>query len=327
MTFRGLLLTKDDDGVHAAVTDIDESQLPTNDVTVDVSHSTINYKDGMAVMGRPGVVRSYPMVPGIDVVGTIASSDNPDWEPGTLVTVNGFDVGEAHWGGLAEKASMKSEWLTRVPDGMSAAQAAAIGTAGYTAMLCVIALEQQGLTPGDGPVIVTGAAGGVGSVAVAVLAKLGFDVIASTGRADAEGDYLRRLGATTVVDRAELSEPGKPFQKPEYAGAVDPVGSNTLANVLARMHDNGVVTACGLAQGSDLNTTVLPFILRGVKLIGINCVHRPHADRTEAWSRLVEDLDVSLLDEITSTVPLDGVQKVAEDILAGQIRGRVVVEI
>ena len=327
MTFRGILLTKDDDGVHAAITDIDESQLPENDTLIDVSHSTINYKDGMAVLGRPGVVRGYPMVPGIDVVGTVASSDNPEFKAGTLVTVNGFDVGEAHWGGLAEKASMKSEWLTRVPDGMSAATAAAIGTAGYTAMLCVIALEEQGLTPDAGPVIVTGAAGGVGSVAVAVLAKLGFEVIASTGRAEAEGDYLRRLGATTVIDRAELSEPGKPFQKPEYAGAVDAVGSNTLANVLARTQPDGVVTACGLARGSDLSTTVLPFILRGVKLIGINSVHRSHADRTQAWNRLVDDLDAGLLAEITSTVELDGVHQVAEDILAGQVRGRVVVEL
>lgn len=327
MTFRGLLLTKDDDGVHAAITDIDESQLPDHDVTIDVSHSTVNYKDGMAVMGKPGIVRDYPMVPGVDVVGTVASSDNPEWEPGTLVTINGFDVGEAHWGGFAEKARMKSEWLTRVPDGMSAAQAAAVGTAGYTAMLCAIALERQGLKPGDGPVIVTGAAGGVGSVGVAVLAKLGFEVIASTGRAEAEGDYLRRLGATTVIDRAELSEPGKPFQKPQYAGAIDPVGSNTLANVLARMQDNGVVAACGLAQGPDLNTTVLPFILRAVTLIGINCVHRSQEDRNEAWGRLVQDLDVALLDEITSTVNLDGVPQVAADILAGQVRGRVVVEL
>ena len=327
MTFRGILLTKDDDGVHHSIADIEESDLPDHDVTINVSHSTVNYKDGMAVMGRPGIVREYPMVPGVDVVGTVESSTNGDWEPGTLVTINGFDVGEAHWGGYAEKARMKSEWLTPVPDGMSATQAAAIGTAGYTAMLSVIALEKQGLTPGDGPVIVTGAAGGVGSVAIAVLAKLGFEVIASTGRADSEGDYLRRLGATTVIDRAELSEPGKPFQKPAYAGAVDAVGSNTLANVLARMKDNGIVTACGLAQGPDLNATVLPFILRGVTLIGINCVHRSQQDRTEAWSRLHTDLDTALLDEITSTVPLDGVPQVAEDILNGQVRGRVVVEV
>jgi len=327
MTFRGLLLTKDDDGVHAAVTDLDESQLPEHDVLIDVSHSTMNYKDGMAIMGRPGVVRGYPMVPGVDVVGTVASSDNGDWQAGTLVTINGFDVGEAHWGGFAQKARMKSEWLTPVPDGMTAAQAAAIGTAGYTAMLCVIALENQGVTPDDGPVIVTGAAGGVGSVAVAVLAKLGYNVVASTGRAESEGDYLRRLGATTVIDRAELSEPGKPFQKPEYAAAVDAVGSNTLANVLARMQDNGVVAACGLAQGPDLNATVLPFILRGVSLLGINCVHRPQSDRTEAWGRLVQDLDVSLLDEITSTVSLEDSQQVASDILDGKTRGRVVVEV
>ena len=327
MTFRGLLLTKDDDGVHANITDIDESELPEHDVLVDVSHSTVNYKDGMAVLGRPGIVRGYPMVPGVDVVGTVADGGSSDWEPGTLVTINGFDVGEAHWGGFAEKARMKPEWLTRVPEGMSASQAAAIGTAGYTAMLCAIALEEQGVVPDNGPVIVTGAAGGVGSVAVAVLAKLGFEVIASTGRADAEGDYLRRLGATTVIDRAELSEPGKPFQKPAYAAAVDPVGSHTLANVLARMQDNGVVTACGLAQGPDLNATVLPFILRGVTLVGINCVHRSQADRDQAWARLQADLDVSLLDEITSTVQLDGVPQVAQDILDGQVRGRVVVEL
>lgn len=327
MTFRGILLTKDDDGIQHSITDIEESDLPDHDVLLNVSHSTVNYKDGMAVMGRPGIVREYPMIPGVDVVGTVESSASGDWEPGTLVTINGFDVGEAHWGGYAEKARMKSEWLTPVPDGMSAMQAAAIGTAGYTAMLSVIALEKQGLTPKDGPVIVTGAAGGVGSVAVAVLAKLGFEVIASTGRADTEGDYLRRLGAATVIDRAELSEPGKPFQKPAYAGAVDAVGSNTLANVLARMKDNGVVTACGLAQGPDLNATVLPFILRGVTLIGINCVHRSQQDRTEAWTRLQDDLDAALLDEITSTVPLDGVPQVAEDILNGQVRGRVVVEV
>jgi len=327
MTFRGLLLTKDDDGVHAEVTTIEESQLPDHEVLIDVSHSTVNYKDGMAVMGRPGIVRDYPMVPGVDVVGTVSAGDTSSWDAGTVVTINGFDVGEAHWGGFAEKARMKSEWLTPVPDGMTAAQAAAIGTAGYTAMLCVIALEEQGLTPSDGPVIVTGAAGGVGSVAVAVLAKLGFEVIASTGRAEAEGDYLRRLGAHTVVDRSELGEPGKPFQKPQYAGAVDPVGSNTLANVLARMQDNGIVTACGLAQGPDLNTTVLPFILRGVTLVGINCVHRPQSDRNVAWERLVQDLDPALLNEITSTVSLDGVPQVSKDILNGQVRGRVVVEL
>lgn len=327
MTFRGLVLTKDDDGVHAEVTTLDDDQLPEHDVTIDVSHSTINYKDGMAIMGRPGVVRSYPMVPGVDVVGTIAESADGAWHPGTAITVNGFDVGEAHWGGLAQRARMKSEWITPLPDSISPAQAAAIGTAGYTAMLSVIALEQQGLTPGDGPVVVTGAAGGVGSVATAVLAKLGFEVIASTGRADAEGDYLRRLGASQVVDRAELSEPGKPFDKPIYAGAVDAVGSTTLANVLARTQPNGVVTACGLAQGPDLPATVLPFILRGVRLIGINCVHRPQSDRTEAWSRLASDLDVGLLDEITSTVGLADVTQVAEDILAGKIRGRVVVDL
>lgn len=328
MTFRALLLTKTDDGeVVAEIAELSDDQLPDHDVTIDVSHSTVNYKDGMAVMGRPGIVRDYPMVPGVDVVGTIASSDDPDWAPGTLVTVNGFDVGEAHWGGLAERARMKSEWLTAVPDGFTAAQAAAVGTAGYTAMLCVIGLEEQGLTPDAGPVIVTGAAGGVGSVATTVLAKLGYEVVASTGRAETEGDYLRRLGAATVVDRTELSEPGRPLGRATYAGAVDAVGSTTLANVLAQTKENGVVTACGLAQGPDLPATVLPFILRGVRLIGINCVHRPHADRVQAWNRLVSDLDADLLAEITSTVTLDQVPDVSEAILDGQIRGRVVVEL
>ena len=327
MTFRGLLLTKDDDGVTAEITDLDEGQLPDHDTLIDVSHSTVNYKDGMAVMGRPGVVRDYPMVPGIDVVGTVVESASDRWAPGTLVTVNGFDVGEAHWGGLAQRARMKSEWLTAVPDGFDASQAAAIGTAGYTAMLCVIGLERQGLAPEHGPVIVTGAAGGVGSVAVAVLAKLGFEVTASTGRVEAEGDYLRRLGATTVMDRAELSEPGRPLQKAQFAGAVDPVGSTTLANVLARMQDDGVVTCCGLAQGPDLPATVLPFILRNVTLASINCVHRPHADRDEAWQRLAADLDAGLLAEMTSTVGLDDVPQVSADILEGKIRGRVVVDV
>jgi len=328
MTFKGLLLTRDDDGpVEATIADLTDDQLPDHDVTIDVSHSTINYKDGMAVMGRPGIVRDYPMVPGVDVVGTVASSNNADWPAGTLVTINGFDVGEAHWGGLAQRARMKSEWLTAVPEGFSAAQAAAIGTAGYTAMLCVLGLEQQGLTPDHGPVVVTGAAGGVGSVATAVLAKLGYEVTASTGRAETEGDYLHRLGATKIIDRAELSEPGRPLARSEYGGAVDAVGSTTLANVLARMNDNGVVTACGLAQGPDLPATVLPFILRGVRLIGINCVHRSHDDRNEAWGRLVADLDATLLDEITSTVGLNDVTQVSADILEGKVRGRVVVDV
>jgi acrylyl-CoA reductase (NADPH) len=330
MTFRGLLLTKDDDGaVAASITDLNDDQLPEGDVTIDVSHSTVNYKDGMAVMGVPGIVPKdgYPMVPGVDVVGTVADGGSSGWAPGSLVTVNGFGVGESHWGGLAQRARMKSQWLTAVPDGLSASQAAAIGTAGYTAMLCVIGLEKQGITPDSGAVLVTGAAGGVGSVAVALLSKLGYQVTASTGRAGAEGDYLRRLGATTVMDRAELSEAGRPLQKSEYAAAVDPVGSATLANVLARMNDDGVVTACGLAQGSDLPTTVLPFILRGVTLVGINCVYRPQEDRAEAWSRLAQDLDASLLDELTTNIGLDEVPATAAQILEGQVRGRVVVDV
>lgn len=324
MNFRGLLLTRDDDGVHAAITDLSADQLPDHDTLIDVSHSTVNYKDGMAIMGRPGIVRDFPMVPGVDVVGTIVEAAG-DFAVGDLVTINGFDVGEAHWGGLAERARMKHEWLTRVPQAFSASQAAAIGTAGYTAMLCVIALEEQGVDPASGPILVTGAAGGVGSVAVAVLAKLGYHVVASTGRVETESAYLSRLGAAEIIDRATLSEPGRPLAKPIYAGAVDPVGSTTLANVLSQMLPDGVVAACGLAQGPDLPTTVLPFILRGVRLIGINCVHRPQSDRDEAWARLVTDLDPSLLDEITTTVDLEEVPRVAADILEGNVRGRVVV--
>lgn len=327
MTFRGLLLDKNDEGVTWSIQDIDESQLPDRPVEIDVEYSTINYKDGMALMGRPGIIRSYPMIPGVDVVGTVAASADDSIAVGSRVTVNGFDVGEAHWGGLAQKCRVDANWPTPIPDALSSQQAAAIGTAGYTAMLCAMKLEDHGVTPDSGPILVTGAAGGVGSVAIAVLAKLGYEVIASSGRAEAEGEYLRGLGASDVIDRAELSGDVKPFTKPLWAGAVDAVGSNTLANVLARILPNGTVAACGLVQGPDLPGSVLPFILRGVTLAGVNCVHEPQSKRIEAWNRLVTDLDAAKLEEMTTTVAISDVGAVAADILDGKTRGRVVVDV
>lgn len=327
MTFRGLLLDKGDDGVTWSIGDIDSDRLPDRAVELDVEYSTVNYKDGMAVMGKPGVVRDYPMIPGVDVVGTVASSSDDSVAVGSRVTVNGWDVGEAHWGGLAEKARVDAGWATPLPDGISSERAAAIGTAGYTAMLCAMKLEQHGVTPDSGPVLVTGAAGGVGSVAIAVLAKLGYHVVASSGRADEEGDYLTGLGASEVIDRGELAGDVRPFAKPLWAGAIDPVGSNTLANVIARIQPNGTVAACGLAQGPDLPGSVLPFILRGVTLAGVNCVHEPQETRIAAWDRLAADLDMAKLDSMTTTVSLDDVPAIAAQILDGQVRGRVVVNV
>lgn len=326
MSFRGLLLEKDDDGVRHSITDIDESRLPEFDVELAVEYSTVNYKDGMAVMGRPGVVRGYPMVPGVDVVGTVSDGDGK-WNTGDRVVLNGWDVGEATWGGFAEKARAESGWLTPLPDAITSLQAAAIGTAGYTAMLCVLGLEEHGVTPESGPVVVTGAAGGVGSVAVALLGKLGYHVVASTGRAEEEGDYLRDLGAAEIIHRDELGTGGRPFDKPQFAGAVDAVGSTTLANVISKMQPESCVTACGLTQGPDLPGSVLPFILRGVTLRGINCVHQPQDRRTYAWDRLAADLDMAKLEAMTTVVPLDGVPAIAADILDGKVRGRVVVDV
>lgn len=327
MTFRGLLLDKGDDGVSWSIDQIENDRLPDRPVELDVEYSTVNYKDGMAVMGRPGVVRDYPMIPGVDVVGLVASSTDPSVTVGSRVTVNGWDVGEAHWGGLAQKARVEAEWVTPLPDSITSEQAAAIGTAGYTAMLCAMRLEDLGVTPDSGPVLVTGAAGGVGSVAIAVLAKLGFHVVASSGRAEAEGAYLTGLGAAEVIDRAELAGDVRPFAKPLWAAAIDAVGSNTLANVIARIQPNGVVAACGLAQGADLPGSVLPFILRGVTLAGVNCVHEPQPKRIEAWNRLATDLDSAKLAEMTTTVSLDEVPGVAAEILDGKVRGRVVVDV
>jgi len=328
MTFRALVLNQSEDKtVTHEIRDMEESELPDNGVLLNTEYTTMNYKDGMALMGKPGIVRSYPMIPGVDVVGTVASDGSGTFTEGQRVSVNGWAVGEAHWGGMAQKASMKPEWITPLPDGISNQQAAAIGTAGYTAMLSVMGLEELGQTPDKGPIIVTGAAGGVGSVAVAVAAKLGYEVIASTGRVDTAGDYLRGLGASEIIDRSELTEPGRPFAKPRWAGAIDAVGSHTLANVIAATQPNGVVTACGLVQGPDLPATVLPFILRGVTLKGINCVHESQQRRAQAWDRLASDLDMAKLDSMSTVVGLGDTPEVAAKILDGQIRGRVVVDV
>ena len=321
---RALLIEK---GAPGTVTTVEDSRLPERAVTVRVSHSTLNYKDALAVTGTGPVVRNFPMVAGIDLVGTVETSSDPRWKAGDAVLVNGFGLGELHWGGLAERTRVDAAWLTARPAGLSPAHAAAIGTAGYTAMLCVMGLERLGMTPARGEVIVTGASGGVGGIAIQLLANLGYRVIASTGRMQ-EANYLAQLGAAEVIDRKSLAEPSsRPLQKARYAAAVDSVGSHTLANVCAQMLDDGVVTACGLAQGADLPATVLPFILRGVVLVGIHSVYRSSVDRETAWQRLASGLDLSKLDLMTRTVPLDEAVTAAGDLLAGKVRGRLVVTI
>ncbi len=324
--FKGILIEKDEHGYRAALKDIDDSALPEGNVTVRVAASTLNYKDGLAITGKSPVVRKFPMVPGIDLAGTVEASSHPDWQVGDAVVLNGWGVGEGHWGGLAEKARLNGDWLVPLPAAFTPAQAMAIGTAGYTAMLCVLALERHGVQPSDGEIAVPGAAGGVGSVAVAVLAKLGYTVAAVTGRPQ-EADYLKQLGATTVLDRAEFNQPGKPLVKERWAGAVDTVGSHTLANVCAQAKYRGVVTACGLAGGMDFPATVAPFILRGVTLAGIDSVMCPRPDRLQAWQRLATDLDVAKLGLITRTISLAEAIPVAQQLLDGQVRGRVVVQI
>ena len=325
---RALLLNNVDDTFSVEVAEVTEDELPEGDTLVAVEYSTINYKDGLAITNTSPIVRSWPMVPGVDFAGTVLSSDSDDYSVGDRVVLNGWDVGEKHWGGLAERARVNADWLTRIPEGISTYQAAAIGTAGYTAMLCVLELEARGLTPESGPVIVTGAAGGVGSVAVAILARLGFEVIAASGRVEEEGDYLRGLGASELLARSELDQPvERPLVKARWAGAVDVAGSHTLANVLAATKPFGCVAACGLAQGMDLQTSVAPFILRGITLAGVDSVHQPAERRDIAWSRLATDLDVNLLETITSEVGLDTVPEVAADIIAGKVRGRVVVDV
>ncbi len=324
--FKGILIEKDDAGYRAAIKDIDEAQLPDGDVTVRVSHSTLNYKDGLAITGKGPVVRRFPMVPGIDLVGAVESSSHPDYKPGDQVVLNGWGVGEVHWGGLAQKARLKGDWLVPLPERFSPQQAMAIGTAGYTAMLCVLGLERHGVTPAHGEILVTGAAGGVGSVAIAVLAKLGYTVVAVSGRTE-EADYLKRLGASEVLGRAEFAAPGKPLGKERWAGAVDVVGSHTLANVCATTKYRGVVTACGLAGGMDFPASVAPFILRGVTLAGIDSVMCPRPERLEAWRRLGTDLDISKLETISTEISLADAIPAASKLINGEIRGRVIVDV
>ncbi len=324
--FQGLLIEKDEAGYRTSLQSIDDALLAQTDVSVDVQYSTLNYKDALAITGKSPVVRQFPLIPGIDLVGTVTRSDSSRFSAGDTVLLNGFGVGEVHSGGLAQKANLNSEWLIKLPSGFSPRQAMAIGTAGYTAMLCVMALEKHGVTPEQGPVLVTGGNGGVGSFAISLLASLGYTVVASTGRVD-QADYLKKLGASEIIDRAELSEPGRPLGKERWAGAVDSVGSHTLANVCATTRYGGCVAACGLAQGYDLPATVMPFILRGVTLAGVDSVMRPLADREQAWQRLAEVLDVSLLDDIVQEITLAEAIPTAEKLLAGQIRGRVVVDI
>jgi len=315
-----------DAAAASRLVELGDDDLGPGDVVVDVEYSGVNFKDALALAGRPGVVRRHPLVAGIDLVGRVAASDSPDWAVGDRVLVNGHGIGETHHGGLAERARVESGWLTAVPDGMTSLHAAAIGTAGFTAMLAVLALERHSAGR-DGDVLVTGAAGGVGSVAIALLARLGYRVVASTGRSEEE-PYLRGLGAAEVIDRAGLGEAaGKPLQSQRWTAAVDSVGSTTLANVLAQTRYGGVVAACGIAQGPDLPATVMPFILRAVTLAGINSVEAPAALRNEAWRRLAADLDPALLDGMTETVPLADAPSVAERVLAGRVRGRTVVDV
>lgn len=325
-TFKAVRIDKAEKGTTATLTQFDEAELMDGDVTVRVEWSTLNYKDGLAVTGKAPVVRRFPMIAGIDFAGTVEQSSHPAWKAGDKVVCNGWGMGETHLGAYAEKARVKGDWLVRLPDGMSARDAMAIGTAGYTAMLSVLALEKHGLKPADGPVVVTGAAGGVGSVAIAVLSKLGYPVIASTGRAS-EADYLRGLGATEIIDRNELSGPAKPLAKERWAGGVDSVGSTTLANLLSMTKYRGAIAACGLAAGMDLPSSVAPFILRGVCLLGIDSVMCPLELRKQAWSRLASDLDRAKLAEITHEIDLDDVIAAGPRILGGQVRGRIVVKI
>ncbi len=327
--FRALVLHKDEAGFRAGLEALEDARLAAlaeGDVLVAVEYSTLNYKDGLALTNKGPVVRQWPMVPGIDGVGTVIESRHPRWQPGDRVVHNGWGVGETRWGCLAARAVLAGDGLVRLPSAFTPRQAMAIGTAGYTAMLCVLALERHGVTPGNGDVLVTGATGGVGSVAVALLASLGHRVVAATGKAS-EADYLSALGAAEVIDRATLSAPGKPLQRERWAAVVDAVGSHTLVNALAQTRYGGVVAACGLAQGADLPATVMPFILRGVTLAGVDSVMAPLARREEAWHRLASDLDVALLERMTEEITLADAPARAQDLIAGRVRGRLVVRI
>ena len=325
-TFRAIRIDKAEKGTTAALTQFDEAELMDGDVTVAVEWSTVNYKDGLAITGKSPVVRRFPMIAGVDFAGTVLESSHAGWKAGDKVISTGWGLGETHLGAYAERARVKGDWLVRLPDGMTTREAMAVGTAGFTAMLSVLALEKHGVTPKDGPVVVTGAAGGVGSVAVTLLARLGFHVIASTGRV-AESDYLRSLGAAEIIDRNELSGPAKPLAKERWAGGIDSVGSTTLANLLSQTKYGGAIAACGLAGGMDLPSSVAPFILRGVCLLGIDSVMCPLTRRKAAWERLARDLDHAKLAEMTTEIGLAKVLEVAPKILAGQLRGRTVVKI
>ena len=323
--FKALVLDNSK-GFAASIEQLDESRLPAGDVLVAVSHSTLNYKDGLAITNKGPVVRNWPMVAGIDGAGTVLESSHPQWKTGDKFVHNGWGVGETHWGCLASRARLKGDWLVKLPSSFTPRQAMAIGTAGYTAMLCVLALQDHGVQPGAGDVLVTGATGGVGSVAIALLGKLGYQVTAATGKLTEE-TYLKSLGASAIIDRAELSAAGKPLQKERWAGVVDTVGSHTLANALAQTRYDGVIAACGLAQGMDLPTTVMPFILRGVTLAGVDSVMAPLAKRQRAWERLAKELDAALLEKMIDEIPLEEAVAKASDLMAGKLRGRVVVRI
>ncbi|HAW91869.1 MULTISPECIES: MDR family oxidoreductase [unclassified Arsukibacterium] len=324
--FKAILINKDEQGYRSVLSDVDEQQLPVADVTVKVIASTINYKDALAITGKAPVVRSFPLVPGIDLVGEVLQSDSDRFNVGDKVLLNGFGVGEGHWGGLAEKACLKSDWLIPLPAGITPEQAMAVGTAGYTAMLCVLALQKHGITPAHGEILVTGANGGVGSYAVRILSKLGYQVVAATGRPE-ESNYLKKIGAVDILPRSQFSEPGKPLQKERWAGVVDCVGSHTLANACASTRYGGAVAACGLAQGMDFPSSVAPFILRGVTLYGIDSVMRPLADRVQAWQRLSDILSPEDFDTISHVISLDEVIDTASALLEGKLQGRVIVKI
>ena len=326
-TFRALLVTKDGDRQSVAITALTDADLMEGNVTVAVEHSTVNYKDGLAITGKAPIIRNFPLIPGIDFAGRVLRSEDPRFQTGDRVVLNGCGLGEVHHGGYAERARVKGDWLILLPENISTADAMAIGTAGYTAMLCVLALENAGITPDKGDILVTGAAGGVGSIAIALLDKLGYRVVASSRRAEQERDYLEGLGANEIIDARELSGAGVPLDKERWAGAVDSVGSRTLANVLSHIQYDGAVAACGLAQGPDLPATVMPFILRDVTLAGVNSVLTPRKKREEAWTRLAKDLDLAKLNSMTSRAKLEDVPTLAGEILAGKTRGRVLIDL
>ena len=326
MTFKALWATKTDGNQSVALVDLEDDQLMPGDVTVAVDYSTVNYKDGIAVTGRAPIIRTFPLIPGIDLAGTVESSKSPDFKPGDRVVLNGFELSMSHHGGYAQRARVPAEWLVKLPDSISVKDAMAIGTAGYTAMLSVLALEHGGITPDRGPVLVTGASGGVGSISVALLSKLGYRVIASTGRVQ-EADYLKRLGASEIIDRATLSQPGAPVGPAKWAGAIDSCGGQTLVNVLAHTDYRGTVTACGLADSIELPGSMTPFILRNVTLAGIDSVNAPQSVRAVAWNRLATDLDLGKLETTVQEIGLAEVPQVAADILQGKVRGRTLVDV